>query len=68
MHLQRLATFLALGVSLVVSSPTGPVQTPTKRSVPAGFVTTNGREFELDGKPFVRLTTMPRKIQLIFDI
>lgn len=28
----------------------------TKRTVPNGFVTTNGKDFELDGKPFVRYT------------
>ena len=31
---------------------------PVKRAVPAGFVTTNGKEFELDGKPFVRQITL----------
>ena len=36
--------------------PCGVTAVPQKNSrVPAGFVTTNGREFELDGKPFVRV-------------
>ncbi len=28
---------------------------PTSLQYPPGFVTTNGRQFELDGKPFVSL-------------
>lgn len=48
--LQLLWSVLALFAAGVVSVTVG----PAKRAVPAGFVTTNGNEFELDSRPFVR--------------
>ena len=33
----------------------GATNQPATRQVPPGFVTTNGRQFELDGKPFASL-------------
>ncbi|OBZ80006.1 putative mannan endo-1,4-beta-mannosidase A [Grifola frondosa] len=49
MRLSFLAGLLAL-YSCSVSSVTGEIS--AKWSVPSGFVSTNGRNFELDGKPF----------------
>ena len=55
MRLSIVASLFALTTSIVAASPTKPV----KRGVPPGFVTTNGKEFELDGKPFVRCRILP---------
>ncbi|KAI5114986.1 hypothetical protein M0805_002266, partial [Coniferiporia weirii] len=45
-----LRSVLALFLGLLVAGRAPPV----KRAVPSGFVTTNGKKFELDGKPFAQ--------------
>ncbi|KAI0963783.1 hypothetical protein AcW1_000761 [Taiwanofungus camphoratus] len=47
---RRINAFLVL--SVIALARTQAATTIQKRAVPAGFVTTNGQEFELDGEPF----------------
>ncbi|KIP12426.1 glycoside hydrolase family 5 protein [Phlebiopsis gigantea 11061_1 CR5-6] len=39
-------------LALLAAAAAGVIAGPTARGVPAGFVTTKGTQFELDGKPF----------------
>lgn len=54
MHLLALA-YLASFLSFVATAT-------QKRTVPEGFVTTNGQAFELDGEPFVSLDFFCRAV------
>lgn len=42
-----------LGFFVLIVSSLQSYGVPTKGTVPPGFVTTRGTQFELDGKPFV---------------
>ncbi|KAI0931974.1 hypothetical protein AcW2_000736 [Taiwanofungus camphoratus] len=52
MRLSTLTCVASLVLSVVALARTQAAKTVQKRAVPAGFVTTNGQEFELDGEPF----------------
>lgn len=48
-----LAMFLSPLFTILAVVAAGIIASPAANSVPSGFVTTKGTQFELDGKPFV---------------
>lgn len=62
MLLPSLLSTCAVLVTLSLDALAG----PSRRSfVPPGFATAKGTQFEVDGKPFVRILTFTRKAKLI---